>query len=288
MDFINLDNATRESVRRGPAGLVRKNSARRCGESRRFARSLSAMHEALPESISKDHSMDESEGGTETGLRVYADLLKARQKNHKRVYVLASHSHYFMDGTFNTEYWRKHGGSPAGMDHRDRRRRALQIATRCGRRKCRRDQRLRISARQGGAARAESDSYSSALDESDVPAADQRALHSGIRSLVLRRKFRSDTDARSAPQIKGTHMATPTGAARPNPQLIVPDAERVSEHRRAASGDRSRHIHGHRRRRRHGCGAGEALPAPPNAAFAFCAITWSSSAFSPSRISDMR
>jgi hypothetical protein len=36
--------------------------------------------------------------------------LKVRNNNHKRVYVLASHSHYFMDGTFNTDYWRHHGG----------------------------------------------------------------------------------------------------------------------------------------------------------------------------------
>src|SRR5262249_40063584 len=27
-----------------------------------------------------------------------------------QVYVLASHSHFFMDGVFNTEYWRTHGG----------------------------------------------------------------------------------------------------------------------------------------------------------------------------------
>jgi hypothetical protein len=26
------------------------------------------------------------------------------------VYVLASHSHYFMDGIFNSEYWKNHGG----------------------------------------------------------------------------------------------------------------------------------------------------------------------------------
>jgi hypothetical protein len=36
--------------------------------------------------------------------------LKVRQKNHKQVYVLASHSHYFMDGAFHTAYWRGHGG----------------------------------------------------------------------------------------------------------------------------------------------------------------------------------
>jgi len=37
---------------------------------------------------------------------VYADLLRAQNDSHKRVYVLASHSHYYMDGIFNTEYWK--------------------------------------------------------------------------------------------------------------------------------------------------------------------------------------
>lgn len=71
---------------------------------------VAGMHEPLPESISSGHSMDQSAIGTETGRRVYADLLRARDEAHKRVYVLASHSHYFMDGIFNTEYWKQHGG----------------------------------------------------------------------------------------------------------------------------------------------------------------------------------
>jgi Calcineurin-like phosphoesterase len=71
---------------------------------------VAGMHEALPESISKSHSMNETEPGTETGKRVYGDLLDAQNKGRKRVYVLASHSHYFMDGIFNTPYWHDHGG----------------------------------------------------------------------------------------------------------------------------------------------------------------------------------
>ena len=71
---------------------------------------VAGMHKALPESISAGHSMNESPAGTETGRRVYADLLRARDEAHKHVYVLASHSHYFMDGIFNTEYWKQHGG----------------------------------------------------------------------------------------------------------------------------------------------------------------------------------
>src|SRR6202035_4659858 len=68
------------------------------------------MHEKLPESLSKDHSMNEFAEGAESGRRGYASLLKAQGEAHKRVYVLASHSHYFMDGIFNTDYWRQHGG----------------------------------------------------------------------------------------------------------------------------------------------------------------------------------
>jgi hypothetical protein len=68
------------------------------------------MHKALSESISKGHSMNESPAGTDSGRRVYTDLLRAQNGGHKLVYVLESHSHYFMDGIFNTDYWRQNGG----------------------------------------------------------------------------------------------------------------------------------------------------------------------------------
>jgi hypothetical protein len=67
------------------------------------------MHKALPNGIS-DHSMDESPTGIETGHRVYSDLLKLQNESHKRVYVLASHSHYYADNVYDTDYWRNHGG----------------------------------------------------------------------------------------------------------------------------------------------------------------------------------
>jgi hypothetical protein len=71
---------------------------------------VAGMHKALPESISAGHSMNESPTGIESGHRVYADLLRARDEAHKHVYVLASHSHYYMDGIFNTDYWKQNGG----------------------------------------------------------------------------------------------------------------------------------------------------------------------------------
>jgi hypothetical protein len=109
VEFINLDNATKDEFDADQIAWFEK--ILRADSANKGIRTIVVgMHEALPESLSKGHSMNQSEGGTETGLRVYADLLQARNKEHKHVYVLASHSHYFMDGTFNTDYWRAHGG----------------------------------------------------------------------------------------------------------------------------------------------------------------------------------
>jgi Calcineurin-like phosphoesterase len=109
VDFINLDNATRDQFDPEQIAWLEKTLGSDSANPR-IRTIVVGMHEALPESLSKSHSMDQSEGGTQSGLRVYADLLNVQNKNHKRVYVLASHSHYFMDGTFNTDYWRTHGG----------------------------------------------------------------------------------------------------------------------------------------------------------------------------------
>jgi hypothetical protein len=68
------------------------------------------MHAALPWSIAANHSMNEWPLGEQSGKRVYRDLLKFQNEDHKLVYVLASHSHFVMENAFNTEYWRTHGG----------------------------------------------------------------------------------------------------------------------------------------------------------------------------------
>jgi len=54
--------------------------------------------------------MAETPDGVASGRHVYADLLKAQNDAHKRVYILASHSHFFMDDIFNTAYWHANGG----------------------------------------------------------------------------------------------------------------------------------------------------------------------------------
>ncbi|HXW61059.1 MAG TPA: metallophosphoesterase [Candidatus Acidoferrales bacterium] len=108
VDFISLDNASFDF---DPAQMAwfEKTLAKDTADPA-IVTIVAGMHEALPESISRGHSMNQTERGTESGRRAYSDLLNFQNQAHKRVYVLASHSHYFMDGIFNTTYWREHGG----------------------------------------------------------------------------------------------------------------------------------------------------------------------------------
>ena len=109
VDFINLDNSTPDQFDSAQMKWFEKTL--QAAESNPQVRTVVVgMHEALPQSISANHSMDQSANGVESGRHVYRNLLKAQDEAHKHVYVLASHSHYFMDGIFNTDYWRANGG----------------------------------------------------------------------------------------------------------------------------------------------------------------------------------
>ncbi|MEA2338163.1 MAG: hypothetical protein QOE82_2170 [Thermoanaerobaculia bacterium] len=67
-------------------------------------------HAALPDSRSCGHSMGNYARQRETGRAVYRMLLEMRDKHHKQVYVLASHSHFVMDNVYDTPFWRANGG----------------------------------------------------------------------------------------------------------------------------------------------------------------------------------
>ena len=110
MDFINLDNATPDQFDFQANDLVRKNFAARHRQPANSHRSSSPCTKPCPTAFPRITPWINSSTGIDSGRRVYADLLKAQNDAHKRVYVLASHSHYFMDGIFNTRYWREHGG----------------------------------------------------------------------------------------------------------------------------------------------------------------------------------
>jgi hypothetical protein len=107
--FYYLDSATADQFDGAQVGWFERTLAKDLSDLA-VTTIVTGMHKALPESISAGHSMNESPTGTESGRRVYADLLRAQNEAHKRVYVLASHSHYYMDGIFNTAYWKQNGG----------------------------------------------------------------------------------------------------------------------------------------------------------------------------------
>jgi hypothetical protein len=109
VDFINLDNATADQFDE-PQMQWFEATLRSDSADTRVRTVVVGMHEALPESIAEEHSMAQSAQGVASGRRAYADLLTFAAGAHKRVYILASHSHYYMDGIFNTSYWRENGG----------------------------------------------------------------------------------------------------------------------------------------------------------------------------------
>jgi hypothetical protein len=109
IDFIYLDNAVRSEFDAAQMRWI-EGVLNRDRNDAAIHTVVVGMHEALPESISSNHSMDESPEGIQTGRQVYQMLLKMQTDAHKTVYVLASHSHYFMDGIFNTAYWKANGG----------------------------------------------------------------------------------------------------------------------------------------------------------------------------------
>ncbi len=109
LDFITLDNASPDQFDNQQMKWLSGVLARDAGDSSVRAL-IVGMHEALPESISDNHSMSQSAQGVESGEKVYGWLLEWKAKTKKPLYVLASHSHFYMEGIFNTEYWRTHGG----------------------------------------------------------------------------------------------------------------------------------------------------------------------------------
>jgi len=66
------------------------------------------MHAALPESFSRDHAMDKTCASFCNGKRAY-ERLRVTQSRGKKVYVMASHSHYFEEYIYDTPENRGHG-----------------------------------------------------------------------------------------------------------------------------------------------------------------------------------
>src|SRR5581483_7087993 len=109
IDFISLDNASADQFDSEQlawfTAVIEKDLADPAVRT-----IVIGMHKALPDSISKSHSMSESPASVESGRAAYELLWKSQNEGHKHVYILASHSHFFMENIYNTPYWKEHGG----------------------------------------------------------------------------------------------------------------------------------------------------------------------------------
>jgi hypothetical protein len=109
IDFITLDNASPDQFDNEQITWFEQVLAADTADSS-IATVVVGMHEALPDSIARGHSMSDSPQAEASGRRAYSDLLQLQKSAKKNVYLLASHSHFFMDGIFNTDYLRTNGG----------------------------------------------------------------------------------------------------------------------------------------------------------------------------------
>jgi hypothetical protein len=113
VDFINLDNSRDAGF--DPAQLEWLRA--RLGEDQADASIRSVvvgMHRALPNSLACGHGMNGNPGApakqnrttTESGREAYRYLWEFQRATRKHVYLLASHSHFYMENIFNTPYWK--------------------------------------------------------------------------------------------------------------------------------------------------------------------------------------
>lgn len=116
VDFIYLDNAGDDGFDAAQLSWLEQVLERDKTDSQVKA-VVAGMHRALPNSLACGHSMNgdaghESVSGTQSGRQAYADLVKWNKETKKFVYVIASHSHFFMQDLYDTDYWRNpaHGG----------------------------------------------------------------------------------------------------------------------------------------------------------------------------------
>ncbi len=101
VDFVTLDNASAEQFDSDQVQWF-EGVLKRAASNPAVRSVVVGMHDALPDSVSAGHSMNESEQGTISGRRVYNDLAAFRKSTRKHVYVLASHSHFVMDNVYDT------------------------------------------------------------------------------------------------------------------------------------------------------------------------------------------
>ena len=105
VDFVSLDNAGTDQF--DAAQLKWFHALMERDEKAQDVRTIViGIHAALPGSIGNSHSMSDSAQGDKSGREVYEALWHARNTAHKNVYILASHSHFYLEDVYRTETWK--------------------------------------------------------------------------------------------------------------------------------------------------------------------------------------
>jgi hypothetical protein len=110
VDFISLDNATNVFSDDQIAWLGRRLDSAKTNSDVKSV--VVGMHEALPDSIANYHSMGDNPAARPSGIKVYKALIGFRDQSQKPVYVLASHSHFYMENIFDTPALKANGAKP--------------------------------------------------------------------------------------------------------------------------------------------------------------------------------
>jgi hypothetical protein len=103
VDFIYLDNASNAFSAEQLGWLGRRLDAARTDN--KIKSIVIGMHEALPDSVANSHSMGDqgpNSPGTISGEQVYKELVEFHDHSKKPVYILSSHSHFYMENIFDT------------------------------------------------------------------------------------------------------------------------------------------------------------------------------------------
>jgi len=109
VDFITLDNSTKDEFSDAQMAWLKGVLDRDTVPGSTVTTIIAGMHEALPNSTSSNHAMDSNgQHSTDTGEQAYR-WFAAAQAAGKHVYLVASHSHFYSPGIYDTPQWRKEG-----------------------------------------------------------------------------------------------------------------------------------------------------------------------------------
>src|SRR4051794_20580906 len=105
-DFIYLDNASPDQFEKPQLDWLTQ-VIQRAADNDDVKTLVVGMHAVLPDSLASGHSMNDWAQGTESGRKVYTQLVEFHAQTHKPVHLLASHSHFVISNVFNSDTLRQ-------------------------------------------------------------------------------------------------------------------------------------------------------------------------------------